>query len=116
MEGVLEVKNEHFWSSGFNQIAGSLQVRVSRNTNEQKVLAMIVLKLFPVVPKCSVQVIHSVICPYWLILEIASKNICEMFLSDDSDRFYGKSPIFSKFQFSGHQPDQFRENSSKRIS
>ena len=59
MEGVLEVKNEHFWSSGFNQIAGSLQVRVSRNTNEQKVLAMIVLKLFPVVPKCSVQVIHS---------------------------------------------------------
>ena len=58
MEGVLEVKNEHFWSSGFNQIAGSLQVRVSRNTNEQKVLAMIVLKLFPVVPKCSVQVIH----------------------------------------------------------
>merc|ERR1711990_984964 len=56
MEGVLEVKNEHFWSSGFNQIAGSLQVRVSRNTNEQKVLAMIVLKLFPVVPKCSVQV------------------------------------------------------------
>ena len=59
MEGVLEVKNEHFWSSGFNQIAGSLQVRVSRNTNEQKVLAMIVLKLFPVVPKCSVQVFKS---------------------------------------------------------
>ena len=59
MEGVLEVKNEHFWSTGFNQMAGSLQVRISRNTNEQKVLAMIVLKLFPLVPKCSVQVQHS---------------------------------------------------------
>merc|ERR1712227_128460 len=56
MEGVLEVKNEHFWSCGFNQTAGSLQVRVSRNSNEQKVLAMIVLKLFPIVPKCSIQV------------------------------------------------------------
>jgi len=56
MEGVLEVKNEHFWSTGFTQTAGSIQVRVSRNSNEQKVLAMIVLKLFPIVPKCSIQV------------------------------------------------------------
>ena len=32
------------------------KVRVSRNSNEQKVLAMIVLKLFPIVPKCSIQV------------------------------------------------------------
>ena len=55
LKGVLEVKNEHFWSTGFNQTAGSLQVRVSRNSNEQKVLAMIVLKLFPIVPKCSIQ-------------------------------------------------------------
>ena len=74
MEGVLEVKNEHFWSTGFTQTAGSIQVRVSRNSNEQKVLAMIVLKLFPIVPKCSIQGLRSIFYTSYLVSYPVTKD------------------------------------------
>lgn len=56
MDGVLEVKNAHFWSTGFNSTAGTIHVRVSRNTNQQQVLAHIILKVYPIVPNCDIQV------------------------------------------------------------
>jgi len=59
MEGVLEVKNAHFWSVGFEQVAGSIHVRVSRNANQQHVLAHIVMKVYPIVPHCDIQVIFQ---------------------------------------------------------
>jgi len=59
MDGVLEVKNAHFWSIGFNQVAGSIHVRVSRNTNQQHVLAHIVLKVHPIVPVCDIQILKD---------------------------------------------------------
>lgn len=56
MDGVLEVKNAHFWSVGFQQVAGSIHVRVSRNANQQHVLAHIIIKVYPIVPNCDIQV------------------------------------------------------------
>jgi len=59
MDGVLEVKNAHFWSTGFTSTAGTIHVRVSRNTNQQQVLAHIILKVYPIVPNCDIQIMKD---------------------------------------------------------
>ena len=47
LDGVLEFRNEHFWTLSFGRIAGSLHVRVRRDANEQvcELLASYVLNL-----------------------------------------------------------------------
>src|SRR5690606_17295180 len=38
VDGVLELKNSHFWQLDFNQIAGTVDVRIRRDADEQIVL------------------------------------------------------------------------------
>ncbi|XP_067009778.2 zinc transporter 6 isoform X1 [Anabrus simplex] len=56
IDGVLEFRNEHFWTLSFGKMAGSLQVRVRRDANEQLVLAHVVDRLSSVVSVLTVQV------------------------------------------------------------
>jgi hypothetical protein len=56
LDGVLEFRNEHFWTLSFGVLAGSLHVRVKRDANEQTVLAQITNKLAPHVSQLTVQV------------------------------------------------------------
>ncbi|KAJ3610119.1 hypothetical protein NHX12_022213, partial [Muraenolepis orangiensis] len=56
LEGVLEVRNEHFWTVGFGSLAGSAHVRIRRDANEQLVLAHATNRLLPLVPTLSVQI------------------------------------------------------------
>ncbi|KJE96842.1 solute carrier family 30 [Capsaspora owczarzaki ATCC 30864] len=55
-EGILEFRNEHFWTESYGVVVGSLHVRVRRDANEQLVLAHLHAKLAPIVSKLSVQV------------------------------------------------------------
>ena len=45
LDGVLEFRREHFWTIGFNNLCGSVQVRVRRDANEQMVLAHVLSRL-----------------------------------------------------------------------
>ncbi|XP_033634335.1 zinc transporter 6-A-like [Asterias rubens] len=56
LDGVLEFRNEHFWTISFGTIAGSLQVRVRRDANEQMVLAHVANKLSHLVTTLTIQV------------------------------------------------------------
>ncbi|CAL8360807.1 unnamed protein product [Boreogadus saida] len=56
LEGVLEVRNEHFWTVGFGSLAGSAHVRIRRDANEQLVLAHVTNRLLPLVATLSVQI------------------------------------------------------------
>ncbi|XP_056291128.1 zinc transporter 6 isoform X2 [Pseudoliparis swirei] len=56
LEGVLEVRNEHFWTVGFGSLAGSAHVRIRRDANEQLVLAHVTNRLLPLVSTLAVQI------------------------------------------------------------
>ncbi len=56
LEGVLELRNEHFWTIGFGSLVGSLYVRVRRDANEQLVLAHVTKRLHPFVKHLTIQV------------------------------------------------------------
>ncbi|KAM3862687.1 zinc transporter 6 [Diretmus argenteus] len=56
LDGVLEVRNEHFWTVGFGSLAGSAHVRIRRDANEQLVLAHVTNRLLPLVSTLSVQI------------------------------------------------------------
>ncbi|XP_077469671.1 zinc transporter 6 [Stigmatopora argus] len=56
LDGVLEVRNEHFWTLGFGSLAGSAHVRIRRDANEQLVLAHVTNRLLPLVSTLSVQI------------------------------------------------------------
>ncbi|VDP82205.1 unnamed protein product [Echinostoma caproni] len=56
VDGVLELRNEHVWSVGFGNLAGSLYVRVRRDANEQLVLAHVHNRLSSLVKYLTVQV------------------------------------------------------------
>uniref|UniRef100_A0A3Q2P8A8 Solute carrier family 30 member 6 n=1 Tax=Fundulus heteroclitus TaxID=8078 RepID=A0A3Q2P8A8_FUNHE len=55
LDGVLEVRNEHFWTVGFGSLAGSAHVRIRRDANEQLVLAHVTNRLLPLVSTLTVQ-------------------------------------------------------------
>uniref|UniRef100_A0A7E4UTM4 ZT_dimer domain-containing protein n=1 Tax=Panagrellus redivivus TaxID=6233 RepID=A0A7E4UTM4_PANRE len=59
VEGVLELKNSHFWQLDFNTIAGTVDVRIRRDADEQAVLSAVTEKLYSVVGELSVQVIKD---------------------------------------------------------
>lgn len=59
VEGVLEIKNTHFWQIDFSNIVGTVDVRVRRDANEQFVLKLVTEKLSSVVNRLSVQVNKS---------------------------------------------------------
>ncbi|KAM6956250.1 zinc transporter 6 [Aplochiton taeniatus] len=56
LDGVLEVRNEHFWTVGFGSLAGSAHVRIRRDASEQMVLAHVTNRLLPLVATLSVQI------------------------------------------------------------
>lgn len=56
MDGVLEVRNEHFWTLGFGSLAGSVHVRIRRDANEQMVLAHVTNRLYTLVSTLTVQI------------------------------------------------------------
>lgn len=56
LDGVLEFRNEHFWTQTFGKLAGSIHVRIGRDANEQLVLAHLVDRLSNLVPDLTVQV------------------------------------------------------------
>ncbi|XP_071015641.1 zinc transporter 6-like [Oncorhynchus clarkii lewisi] len=56
LDGVLEVRNEHFWTVGFGSLAGSVHVRIRRDANEQMVLAHVTNRLFTLVSTLTVQI------------------------------------------------------------
>ncbi|XP_077993972.1 zinc transporter 6-like [Glandiceps talaboti] len=56
LDGVLEFRNEHFWTVSFGTLAGSLHVRVRRDANEQMVLAHVTNRLSNVVSILTIQV------------------------------------------------------------
>lgn len=56
LEGVLEIKNEHFWNIGFSKIACSFHVRVRRDAEEQAILADIVHRLSPSLHHLAIQI------------------------------------------------------------
>ncbi|KAF4524626.1 hypothetical protein B566_EDAN013877 [Ephemera danica] len=59
IDGVLEFRNEHFWTLSFGKLAGSLHVRVRRDADEQLVLAHVMARLSPLVPVLRVQVVKD---------------------------------------------------------
>ncbi|XP_040407869.1 zinc transporter 6 isoform X2 [Cygnus olor] len=56
LDGVLEVRNEHFWTLGFGNLAGSVHVRIRRDANEQMVLAHVTNRLYALVSTLTVQI------------------------------------------------------------
>ncbi|KAM6459569.1 zinc transporter 6 isoform 2-T3 [Liasis olivaceus] len=56
LDGVLEVRNEHFWTLGFGSLAGSVHVRIRRDANEQMVLAHVTNRLNALVSILTVQI------------------------------------------------------------
>uniref|UniRef100_A0A915NZD0 non-specific serine/threonine protein kinase n=1 Tax=Meloidogyne floridensis TaxID=298350 RepID=A0A915NZD0_9BILA len=59
VDGVLELINAHFWQLDFSTIAGSVDVRVRRDADEQAVLRTIHNKLSSVVNNCTVQILKD---------------------------------------------------------
>lgn len=55
-EGVLEFRNEHFWTLGYNDLVGTLHVRVRRDANEQVVLSHLTNRLSNLVSDLTIQV------------------------------------------------------------
>ncbi|XP_066517721.1 zinc transporter 6 [Hoplias malabaricus] len=56
LDGVLEVRNEHFWTVGFGSLAGSIHVRIRRDANEQMVLAHVTNRLHALVSTLTIQI------------------------------------------------------------
>ncbi|KAJ8309323.1 hypothetical protein KUTeg_014197 [Tegillarca granosa] len=56
LDGVLEFRNEHFWTVSFGILAGSLQVRVRRDADEQMVLAHVYNRLSNLVSLLTIQI------------------------------------------------------------
>ncbi|XP_076441949.1 zinc transporter 6-like [Babylonia areolata] len=56
LDGVLEFRHEHFWTLSFGTLAGSVQVRVRRDADEQLVLAHVFNRLSNLVNVLTVQI------------------------------------------------------------
>ncbi|ESO92055.1 hypothetical protein LOTGIDRAFT_82870, partial [Lottia gigantea] len=56
LDGVLEFRQEHFWTLSFGSLAGSVQVRVRRDADEQLVLAHVYSRLSNLVSLLTIQI------------------------------------------------------------
>ncbi|KAK7502689.1 hypothetical protein BaRGS_00005939, partial [Batillaria attramentaria] len=56
LDGVLEFRHEHFWTLSFGTLAGSVQVRVRRDADEQLVLAHVFNRLSNLVRVLTIQI------------------------------------------------------------
>ncbi|XP_046738428.1 zinc transporter 6-like isoform X2 [Diprion similis] len=55
IDGVLEFRNERFWTQSFGKLAGTVQVRIRRDANESHVLERVVEGLSRIVTTLTVQ-------------------------------------------------------------
>ncbi|ELT99193.1 hypothetical protein CAPTEDRAFT_222368 [Capitella teleta] len=56
LDGVLEFRNEHFWTLGFGSMCGSVHVRVRRDADEQLVLAHVSNRLSSIITLLTVHI------------------------------------------------------------
>ena len=56
LDGVLEFRNEHFWTLAFGTLAGSVHVRIRRDADEQMVLAHVINRLSNIVSVLTIQI------------------------------------------------------------
>uniref|UniRef100_A0A8C9IEE2 Zinc transporter 6 n=1 Tax=Piliocolobus tephrosceles TaxID=591936 RepID=A0A8C9IEE2_9PRIM len=56
LDGVLEVRNEHFWTLGFGSFAGPVHVRIRRDANEQMFPAHVTNRLYTLVSTLTIQI------------------------------------------------------------
>lgn len=56
LDGVLEFREEHFWTLSFGVLVGSLHVRIRRDADEQLVLAHVWNKLAGIVQTLTIQI------------------------------------------------------------
>ncbi|RDD44828.1 Zinc transporter 6 [Trichoplax sp. H2] len=59
LDGVLEIKEDHFWMISFGNLAGSVQVRVRRDADDQIVLLQVTERLSRYVSNLTVQIIKD---------------------------------------------------------
>uniref|UniRef100_F1L408 Zinc transporter 6-A n=1 Tax=Ascaris suum TaxID=6253 RepID=F1L408_ASCSU len=59
VDGVLELRSAHFWQLDFASMAGTVDVRVRRDADEQRVLAAVTEKLSSVVSLLTIQVVKD---------------------------------------------------------
>lgn len=59
LDGVLELKNEHFWTIAVGVYAGSLHVRVRRDANEQEVLTQLTSRLSSQLNDLTIQIVKE---------------------------------------------------------
>ncbi|XP_038596187.1 zinc transporter 6 [Tachyglossus aculeatus] len=78
LDGVLEVRNEHFWTLGFGSLAGSVHVRIRRDANEQMVLAHVTNRLYTLVSTLTVQIFKD----DWIRPALVSGPVAANVLSD----------------------------------
>ncbi|XP_029449640.1 zinc transporter 6 [Rhinatrema bivittatum] len=78
LDGVLEVRNEHFWMLGFGTLAGSVHVRIRRDASEQMVLAHVTNRLCTLVSTLTVQIFKD----DWIKPALSSGPIPSNVLSD----------------------------------
>ncbi|XP_048505350.1 zinc transporter 6-A-like isoform X3 [Athalia rosae] len=55
IDGVLEFRNERFWTQSFGKLAGTVQVRIRRDANESHVLERVMAGLSQIVTTLTVQ-------------------------------------------------------------
>ncbi|CAG9535764.1 unnamed protein product [Cercopithifilaria johnstoni] len=61
IDGVLELRLAHFWQLDFTTMAGTVDVRVRRDADEQLVLALVTEKLSAVISVLTVQIVKDVV-------------------------------------------------------
>ncbi|KAJ1356892.1 Two-component response regulator-like APRR1 [Parelaphostrongylus tenuis] len=59
VEGVLEIRSRHFWQLDFDQLVGTVDVRVRRDADEQNVLTLVTDKMSSVVNILTMQIVKD---------------------------------------------------------
>ncbi|VDK88245.1 unnamed protein product [Litomosoides sigmodontis] len=61
IDGVLELRLAHFWQLDFTTMAGTVDVRIRRDADEQLVLALVTEKLSAVISILTVQIVKDIV-------------------------------------------------------
>ncbi|CAI4231111.1 unnamed protein product [Auanema sp. JU1783] len=59
IDGILEIRAGHFWQLDFSQLIGTIDARVRRDADEQRVLTLVTEKLSSIVNVLTVQVVKD---------------------------------------------------------
>ncbi|KAI5628174.1 zinc transporter 6 [Silurus asotus] len=111
LDGVLEVRNEHFWTIGFGSLAGSVHVRIRRDANEQMVLAHVTNRLHTLVSTLTIQIFKD----DWTRPSLATGplNLSDMALSS-AKQLQEPEPLTSTPSKPSSPPPEFSFNTPGR--